>query len=182
MRKRQLPAGSKFNKLTVVEELSPTYSSSSIVRHFKCKCDCGNYTKVIMSDLLSNHTKSCGCLMAEVQQRIRTKLTHGECINRPGQKKNKSSKEYVAWVVMNRRCHNPSSNDYYLYGAKGDYVCQEWRDSFPQFLADMGRAPSASCWLRRKDKLRPFDKHNTIWWLTGVGPVDKKLEKLEKVE
>lgn len=50
--------GQKFNKLTVI-----SYSHYDKPNHyFNCKCDCGKSIVVRRHDLVSNNTKSCGCL------------------------------------------------------------------------------------------------------------------------
>ena len=59
--------GHKYNMLTVIKEL-PTEGHS---RRFECRCDCGNITKVFMTNL--RKTKSCGC--AHVNTRTRKKIT-----------------------------------------------------------------------------------------------------------
>jgi len=51
--KRKNLVGKKFNKLLVVEQ-------SFELR--KCKCDCGNETWVMTSNLVRGNTQSCGCL------------------------------------------------------------------------------------------------------------------------
>ena len=50
----------KFGRLTVV-----SFSHKTKNHHFvwKCKCDCGNYTNVLSTNLLNSGTKSCGCIV-----------------------------------------------------------------------------------------------------------------------
>jgi hypothetical protein len=61
--------GKKFNKLTVL-----TFNNKKYVQYknrkrayyfYKCKCDCGKNIIVNRDNLISNHTKSCGCLNIE---------------------------------------------------------------------------------------------------------------------
>lgn len=56
--------GKRFGKL-VVESRTDERINGSVV--WKCKCDCGNYKNVPTHLLTSNHTRSCGCLIREVQ-------------------------------------------------------------------------------------------------------------------
>lgn len=55
--------GKKFGKLT------PLYYIGTIGKEKRsswvCKCDCGNYVITNSHNLISNHTKSCGCLVSE---------------------------------------------------------------------------------------------------------------------
>lgn len=50
--------GMKFGKLTALERLDEKSGSSYV---WRCKCDCGNETKVSANALLKGGTKSCGC-------------------------------------------------------------------------------------------------------------------------
>lgn len=43
---------------------------------------------------------------------------------------------------MKNRCFNKNEPHYEDYGGRGITVCERWRDSFPDFLADMGPRPS----------------------------------------
>lgn len=65
-KKLDIKVGQKFNRLTVVEEL-PIYvaSNGQRKRRFRCKCDCGNYTDVMLSNLVHGSVKSCGCAKDE---------------------------------------------------------------------------------------------------------------------
>lgn len=51
-------------------------------------------------------------------------------------------KEYQAWKSMKNRCYNPNYVNYHRYGGRGIYVCNRWKDSFENFLKDVGKAPS----------------------------------------
>ena len=54
--------GQQFYYLTVIERIGPN-SGRKII--WRCKCKCGNETRVVTSDLVSGNTKSCGCLQKE---------------------------------------------------------------------------------------------------------------------
>lgn len=49
--------------------------------------------------------------------------------------------EYASWSNMISRCTNTTNKDYASYGGRGICVCDRWRQSFQNFLADMGRKP-----------------------------------------
>lgn len=74
--------------------------------------------------------------------------THGEVKQIDG--KRVPSPEYRAWQAMRNRCYNTRAKDYAYYGAKGIRVCRRW-NKFENFLADMGRRPSA---LHTLDRIR----------------------------
>ena len=43
---------------------------------------------------------------------------------------------------MKSRCHNPNYSRYAEWGGRGITVCERWRNSFENFLSDMGEVPS----------------------------------------
>jgi hypothetical protein len=53
------------------------------------------------------------------------------------------SPEYRAWSSMLSRCSNPKVPKFPRYGGRGIAVCARWRESFENFLADVGRRPSS---------------------------------------
>ncbi len=69
---------------------------------------------------------------------------------------------YGAWAGMVNRCHNPKNTSYGRYGAKGVTVCDRWRKSFADFLADMGERPEGMT-LDRKNPLGPYEPDNCRW-------------------
>lgn len=82
--------------------------------------------------------------------------THGEGSNR--------TPEYRAWRAMKVRCFNTNSQDYPNYGGRGITVCDRWRNSYENFLADMGRRPSARHSIDRyPDKNGNYERANCRW-------------------
>lgn len=41
---------------------------------------------------------------------------------------------YEVWRSMNRRCHEIGNQQYKRYGARGIFVCEEWRKDFSVFV------------------------------------------------
>lgn len=50
-------------------------------------------------------------------------------------------REYAAWEDMIARCYDPTHPEYPNEGGRGIQVCERWRDSFDNFLTDMGPMP-----------------------------------------
>lgn len=91
---------------------------------YLCKCDCGKERIVSVGHFNAGYFKSCGC-----------HHWHGYAIN------HNRSREYISYYNMIARCHKPTNKRYCDYGAKGITVCDRWRESFRNFLADMGECP-----------------------------------------
>lgn len=70
--------GKRFGRLTVIGDVGKRkYRPNGKIRGilWKCKCDCGNVKFVLAENLISEKTKSCGCLMREsVSERRRSNL------------------------------------------------------------------------------------------------------------
>lgn len=73
------------------------------------------------------------------------------------------TKEYRAWAGMVTRCHNPNGTGYQRYGGRGVSVCDRWRNSYSDFLEDIGRAPSPAHSLDRIDNDGDYEPSNVRW-------------------
>src|SRR5688572_5961440 len=71
--------------------------------------------------------------------------------------------EYHSWVSMKTRCYNPNCNRYERYGGRGIVVCERWRTSFVNFLADLGLRPSPKHSLDRIDSNGNYEPGNVRW-------------------
>ena len=71
--------------------------------------------------------------------------------------------EYGIWTNMIYRCHNPNCDAYERYGGRGIEVCPRWRESFENFLSDMGFRPSPDYSLDRIDNDGDYEPGNVQW-------------------
>ena len=117
--------GARFGRWTVIGDLPIDHNQQ---RRWFCRCDCGEERDVLEYSLQHRYSQSCGCRMREKRPQ---QATHGFA----------RTPTYQAWQMIKQRCHNPRAANYHNYGARGIRVCERWRDSFENFLADMGERP-----------------------------------------
>ena len=142
--------GKTFGRLYVIKRCSTDYRTG--IPKWLCKCSCGTLKFVIGTNLRHGLTKSCGCLQRERASESNT--SHGE----------RDSVEYKTWCGMRQRCSNPKAPNYACYGGRGIKVCKEW-ESFPKFLADMGKRPSKKHTIERINNSLGYEPKNCAWVL-----------------
>jgi hypothetical protein len=75
----------------------------------------------------------------------------------------KHTPELNAWSHMKNRCYNPNDKKYPIYGGRGIIVCDHWKNSFSNFLADMGERPSSKYSLDRVNVHGNYEPQNCRW-------------------
>lgn len=89
-----------------------------------CRCECGNYTTVVSSKIISQKAQSCGCINKErIAALSKARATH----------RMTGTRVYHIWQLMKQRCYNENKDGYERYGGRGIRVCEEWKSSFEGF-------------------------------------------------
>lgn len=109
--------------------------------YWKCECACGNISVIALRELKKGKSKSCGCL-----------CDHGM----------NGTPTHSSWCSMKQRCLNTNAPSYPDYGGRGIKICDEWVDSFPTFLGDMGERPDG-CTIDRRDNDGDYTPKNCGW-------------------
>lgn len=88
---------------------------------------------------------------------------------------------YSSWYHMKERCYNTKNRKYSLYGGRGITVCDEWRNSFIKFFADMGERPVGMT-LDRVNVNGNYEAGNCRWATVKEQNANRRcvIEKKEK--
>lgn len=139
-------SGQKFGRWTAIDGFVVGKRT-----FWNCVCDCGTARAVSASSLKTGDSKSCGCLNNEV--RLARSTTHGMS----------RTPTYICWCAVIARCGRANGDPLGLYFARGITVCERWRSSFENFLADMGERPSLSHSIDRINNDGNYEPGNCRW-------------------
>jgi hypothetical protein len=119
----------------------------------KYLCVCGTEFHALEYNVKGGHTKSCGCLKADLLRAAGT--THSEA--RP------QTPEYRTWANIKTRCTNPKSKSYPDYGGRGITMHTEWVHSYEAFLQHVGRKPGQKHSIEHIHNDKGYEPGNVRW-------------------
>lgn len=158
MSKFQDLTGQKFGRLTVVSLKHKQYRREDgcvVKTTWNCACDCGGTKPVTSSNLVTGHTRSCGCLSDESRGVAATK--HGKS----------GHTLFITWLGIKARCYNPKSTSYKTYGAVGVGMFEPWIKDFEAFytyvVSELGDRPTPKHSLDRVDGELNYEPGNIRW-------------------
>ena len=87
------------------------------------------------------------------------------------------SREYATWLKMKQRCYNPNDQFYLYYGGRGVRICDRWKESFNNFLKDMGTKPTGKHTIDRTDVNGNYEPSNCRWATKSTQTFNQGIRK-----
>lgn len=150
--------GQKMRDCTFVKEIGKRKSGIQMQRYAIFICQCGNQFECRITFVITGVVKSCGC--ARVKNAKKNFTIHGYTKN------GNITSEYNAWNSMKSRCYIPKNKAYHNYGGRGIKVCDRWKNSFENFLTDMGLKHSPNHSLDRYPNYNGNYEPSNCRWAT----------------
>jgi ribosomal protein S27E len=149
-KKPELKPGEKYNRLTIIKF---HHSDKRWRKWYNVKCDCGNEKIVMGSAMVSNNTKSCGCLSMETKKRKRISNNHSEitaiilCYKRHAERRG------FKWLLSRHDVKSIIKKDCYYCGSEPSNV-KKTKNSISDGLKYSG--------IDRIDSMKDYTIENTV--------------------
>lgn len=132
-----------------------------------CACECGKRLQAAGPLLRRGSVKSCGCLRGEVgTEHLREFMKSGRysALRHGDARGGMEAPEWRTWHSIKRRCDPTAATLFPDYAGRGIAVCERWRSSYENFLADVGRRPSREYSIDRwPDNNGNYEPDNVRW-------------------
>lgn len=138
--------GKRYNKWTVLSFAETKIGQRNQPTHYYlCRCECGSEHIISLNNLKSGWSRQCKrCGVFRPMARSHNPLIY----------------IYNGMII---RCYNVNDKRYKNYGLRGITVCDRWRDSFENFVADMGERPSPQHSIDRINNDGNYEPSNCRW-------------------
>jgi len=150
------------------------YIKESGSAYWDCRCSCGNKKTVVGSSLTYGASTNCGCVRNK--KTVQRNYKHGQA------KIGFRTNEYMAWQGIKHRCYNKKDSHYYLYGGRGIIMCDRWKNSFLNFIQDMGNRPSGNYSIDRINNNGNYEPSNCMWATAKAQQNNKRTNRMILVD
>lgn len=162
----EIHPGTRYGSLTVLSEQNPRIRTNGKPRRILlCKCDCGTEKEIMYQSVSANRVVSCGCHQRHVVAIGKHSRKHGLS----------SDPLFSVWRKMIDRCHNKKHKGYGDYGARGIYVCEEWRSDPTAFVQwGLRNGFKVGLQLDRRDNNKGYSPDNCRWVTIQENSLNKR--------
>lgn len=145
--------GKKYNRLTVISIGEPRKRCDGRNHNtVNCICECGKEGNYKLTEVVSGHSGSCGCLRRDNTKKAKT--THGQT----------DTPLYYVYNGMKARCYDDKKAQYKDYGGRGIKVCDEWLENPSSFFEwALNNGYKRGLHIDRENNNGNYDPSNCRW-------------------
>lgn len=162
IRKKSIEIGTIKGSVIVISHSRQIRDSKKSYKFIiNCQCNCGEFCSFETGNFKRINNPMCG----NCKNRAEYKTINGNSTRKDDNEL--EYKSYYTWKAMRRRCTDEKDKRYSRYGGRGIKVCERWKDSYKNFLEDMGIPPSTNHSIERLNNDGDHEPKNCIWGTKG---------------